>query len=137
MLKKENVKLIYLKKKMIYYNVLKNVLPGSLACTMYRVRSLIDDTRQNACIYPCNCRNEPSKVPLEAYRSHEDFDVFHVQIGHSKLQQEQFDRKEANSFRAPHFLAILAIFGGPKSRENVNFFSPRDSSQLYSMLKGN
>ena len=52
---------------------------------MYRVRSLIDDTRKNACIYPCNCRNEPSKVPLEAYRSHEDFDVFHVQIGHSKL----------------------------------------------------
>ena len=29
-----------------------------------------------ACIYPCNGRTRPSKVPLETYRSHEDFDVF-------------------------------------------------------------
>ena len=31
-----------------------------------------------ACIYPCNGRTRPSKVPLETYRSQEDFDVFHV-----------------------------------------------------------
>ena len=32
----------------------------------------------NACIYPCNGRTRLSKVPLETYRSHEEFDVFHV-----------------------------------------------------------
>ena len=79
---------------------------------MYRVRSLIDDTQKNACIYPCNCRNEPSKVPLEAYRSHEDFDVFHVQIGHSEPLLEQFDRRRANFVvcRRPPRFAPLNIF---------------------------
>ena len=45
----------------------------------------------NACIYPCNGRNRLSKVPLETYRSHEDFDVFHVSIGHSELILEHFE----------------------------------------------
>ena len=45
----------------------------------------------NACIYPCNGRTRLSKVPLETYRSQEDFDVFHVSIGHSEPSLEQFD----------------------------------------------
>ena len=56
---------------------------------------IFNDHQKIACIYPCDGCTRTSKVPLEAYRSHKDFDVFHVQIGHSKLQQEQFDRKEA------------------------------------------
>ena len=45
----------------------------------------------NACIYPCNGRTRLSKVPLETYRSQEDFDVFHVSIGQSELLLEQFE----------------------------------------------
>ena len=91
----------------------------------------------NACIYPCNGRTRLSKVPLETYRSQEDFDVFHVSIGHSELSLEQFEIFLKIYPERHLFLAILAIFGGPKSREDVNFCPPNHSSHLYSIWKGN
>ena len=54
-----------------------------------------------------------------------------AKIGHSKLSLEQIDRREANLICAGHFLAILAIFGGPKRREDVNFLP---SKSLFSSL---
>ena len=48
-----------------------------------------------------------------------------AKIGHSKLSQEQIDRRVANLIRAGHFLAILTIFGRPKSRGNETFFPPQ------------
>ena len=78
-------------------------------------------------IYPCNGRTGPGKVSLEPHESKEDFDMSQAKIGHSKLSQEQIDRRVANLIRAGHFLAILTIFEGPKSRENKTFFP----SQLF------
>ena len=78
-------------------------------------------------IYPCNGRTRPGKVSLEPHESKEDFDMSRAKIGHSKLSQEQIDRRVANLIRAAHFLAILTIFEGPKSRGNETFFP----SQLF------
>ena len=78
-------------------------------------------------IYPCNGRTGPGKVSLEPHESKEDFDTSQAKIGHSKLSLEQIDRREANLICAGHFLAILAIFGWPKSMENKTFFP----SQLF------
>ena len=78
-------------------------------------------------IYPCNGRTGPGKVSLEPHESKEDFDMSQAKIGHSKLSLEQIDRREANLICAGHFLAILAIFGWPKSMENKTFFP----SQLF------
>ena len=69
----------------------------------------------NACIYPCNGRTRLSKVPLETYRSQEEFDVFHVSIGHSELWLEQFEWWEAN-FYERHFHAPTPLFAP------LNFF---------------
>ena len=78
-------------------------------------------------IYPCNGRTGPGKVSLEPHEYKEDFDMSQAKIGHSKLSLEQIDRREANLICAGHFLAILAIFGWPKSMENKTFFP----SQLF------
>ena len=78
-------------------------------------------------ICPCNGRTGPGKVSLEPHESKEDFDMSQAKIGHSKLSQEQIDRRVANLICAGHFLAILTIFEGPKSRENKTFFP----SQLF------
>ena len=69
----------------------------------------------NACIYPCNGRTRLSKVPLETYRSQEEFDVFHVSIGHSELWLEQFEWWEAN-FYERHFHTPTPLFAP------LNFF---------------
>ena len=69
----------------------------------------------NACIYPCNGRTRLSKVPLETYRSQEEFDVFRVSIGHSELWLEQFEWWEAN-FYERHFHAPTPLFAP------LNFF---------------
>ena len=69
----------------------------------------------NACIYPCNGRTRLSKVPLETYRSQEEFDVFHVSIGHSELWLERFEWWEANFFER-HFHAPTPLFAP------LNFF---------------
>ena len=92
---------------------------------------------QIACIYLCNGRTRLSKVLLETHRSHKDFDVFHVSIGHSELLLEQFEIFLKIYPASQLFLAILAIFGGPKSREDVNFCPPNHYSHLYSIWKGN
>ena len=78
-------------------------------------------------IYPRNGRTGPGKVSLEPHESKEDFDMSQAKIGHSKLSQEQIDRRVAKLICAGHFLAILTIFGGPKSRGNETFFP----SQLF------
>ena len=67
---------------------------------MYRVRSLINDTQGNGYIYPYNGRTGLSKVSLEPHGSKEDFDISRAMIGHSKLSQEQHDRRGANSICA-------------------------------------
>ena len=53
--------------------------------------------------------------------------MYRAKIGPSKLSQEQTDRRGANLIRAGHFLPILTIFKGTKSRENKTFFP----SQLF------
>ena len=65
------------------------------------------------------------------YRSHKDFDVFHVSIGHSELLLEQFEIFLKIYPEHNLFLAISAIFGGPKRREDVNFLP---SKSLFSSL---
>jgi len=45
-------------------------------------------------------------------RSHEDFDIFHVSIGHSELLLEQFEILIKIYPEGNLFWAILAIFGG-------------------------
>ena len=74
-------------------------------------------------IYPCNGRTGLSKVSLEPHESKEDFDMSRAKIGHSKLSQEQTDRRGAYLIRAGHFLAILSIFGGTKKQGKWNLFS--------------
>ena len=54
-------------------------------------------------IYPCNGCTGPGKVSLELHESKEDFDMSQAKIGHSKLSQEQIDRRVANLIRAGHF----------------------------------
>ena len=80
--------------------------------------TFFSDHQKIACIYPCDGRTRTSKVPSEAYRSHEDFDVFHVQIGHSEPLLEQFDRRRANfsvGCQLPPFCATEYFFSDFKS----------------------
>ena len=95
----------------------------------------------NACIYPCNGRTRLSKVPLETYRSQEEFDVFHVSIGHSELWLEQFEWWEAN-FYERHFHAPTppicateffssSVFKVPSYQYTFYWYTPKGISKFY------
>ena len=58
---------------------------------VYRVRPVNPDNFEMPVSTPVMVVPDSARYTLETYRSQEEFDVFHVSIGHSELWLEQFE----------------------------------------------
>ena len=83
---------------------MKNYLLAlKMQCIMYRVSKLNPAFFQVALELRRLTLIRHIEVPLKPQRSHEDFDIYHAHIGHSKLPQDENDCRRVFFFLRPFF----------------------------------